>query len=279
MDDSAPLLSASEEIDLARTIEAGLLARAVLDGEPGTQSIRHRAGVDELEDLARLGELAWERFLLANARLVGLHANREAARLRLPADELFQEGWLGLLEALRRWDYTKGARFATYALVWIRNTVSIATATRCGELHVTARQGARLRLARALQHAGEERGEAAPIESIAGACGRSARWTEHALAYRAPVGLAAAGEGVGADREGELDDAPTGAEVVALVAVLPEPGRSVVRLRFGIGDGEPRSRTAVGRLLGMSATSVARIEERALASLRASVEREPDYAA
>ncbi|MGL5406336.1 MAG: sigma-70 family RNA polymerase sigma factor [Propionibacteriaceae bacterium] len=130
-----PLLTAADESSLARTIEVGVLASAVLRGQipmiAGATSV-------ELSSLVRAGEQARERFLLANCRLVFLEAQKVALRLDLNVDELFQEGFLGLSEAVSRFDYQRGCRFATYALPWIRERLSSAARTRCGQIHASA---------------------------------------------------------------------------------------------------------------------------------------------
>ncbi|MBK8459198.1 MAG: hypothetical protein IPL43_02405 [Micropruina sp.] len=107
-----PLLTAAEERALAREIEAGVLAGDLL----ATGSGAGVATAAELLALERAGQQAWQRFLLANLRLVWQVAHREARRSGLPADDLFQEGFLGWAVARRRWDHTRGIRFATLAL-------------------------------------------------------------------------------------------------------------------------------------------------------------------
>ncbi|MDR1237872.1 MAG: sigma-70 family RNA polymerase sigma factor, partial [Propionibacteriaceae bacterium] len=116
------LLSADEEAELAQAIEAGVLAKAILDGGCG---VLVAASVEELAALARCGREAWRRFLLANVRLVAMIAHREAKRGRLDVEELFQEGFVALADALRRFDYRRG-RFTTYAFPSVRHQIATA---------------------------------------------------------------------------------------------------------------------------------------------------------
>lgn len=131
-----PLLTAADEVALARAVEAGTLATALLEGVSVPVSVE--ATHAELEAVAAAGRAARERFLLANGRLVMAEARRVSVRLSLPVDELFQEGWLGLSEAVDRFDHTRGARFAAVAVPWIRARLSVQARTRCGRVHAPA---------------------------------------------------------------------------------------------------------------------------------------------
>ena len=115
---SEMLLGAADEIRLAKRIEAGQMATYLLARGDWTL-----AGRDELRTVQREGREAWQRFLLANVRLVQAIAHYEARRCDVNVDELFQEGFLGLAEALRRWDHAAGYRFSTYAMQWVRRRV------------------------------------------------------------------------------------------------------------------------------------------------------------
>lgn len=127
------LLSADDEIELARAIEAGLIAAEALGGR-----FRVPAGTStpELTQLVAEGHAAWRRMWLANMGLVRMLAHREGRTLRAPADDLMQEGCLGLAQAIMRWDYRRGTRFSTVAWPWIENRLR-----RCVREH---QQGAAL---------------------------------------------------------------------------------------------------------------------------------------
>jgi len=129
-----PLLSATEEVDLATAIEAGVLAAEAL------QTGRSPAGATpvELALLVDLGEQARQRFLRANLRLVAMVARQVARRSGQPEGELFQEGCLGLLAAVRRFDHRRGHRFSTYAVNWIRAYAGAAASNAFGALNLPA---------------------------------------------------------------------------------------------------------------------------------------------
>src|SRR5206468_4265108 len=127
-----PLLSADEEISLARQMEAGVLA-----GEVRRAGGSHLDATEgELEELEELGVRARQRYIRANLKLVAKAARLAAARSRLPESDLFQEGCLGLICAVERFDWRRGYRFSTYASYWIRAYLSAATASGLGALNV-----------------------------------------------------------------------------------------------------------------------------------------------
>ncbi len=128
-----PLLTAADEVELARTIEAGLYAEQILSGEISqterTAAARQngksakRASREELEQLAALGHAAQERFTQANLRLV-VSVARKYGRAQMPLLDLVQEGNTGLIRAVEKFDYTKGFKFSTYATWWVRQSIS-----------------------------------------------------------------------------------------------------------------------------------------------------------
>ena len=115
-----PLLSAEEEVQLARAIEAGLFAREILDGNETTSTDATR---EELEQLVELGDQAMQRFIKANLRLV-VSVARKYGRAQMPLLDLVQEGNTGLIRAVEKFDYTKGFKFSTYATWWVRQAIS-----------------------------------------------------------------------------------------------------------------------------------------------------------
>lgn len=278
-----PLLDAEQEIALAGRIEAGVLARAVRTGQ-----LPSPAGVTdaELAQLEREGEQAGQRFVLANLRLITLVSTRVPRVSGLSDDDLFQDGFCGLLTALQRWDHRRGVRFATYALPWIRSAVATTVAS--------ARTGGaapqELRRHRTVQRAGAELtgllGRDPTTAEIADRVGRSVAWVDRRLLAARTVSLDALGPGELAavspvdrasagpfDQPGAESDAPDPAE---LLAVVPPALRSVIRLRYGL-DGEPLTHEEIGRRLGVSAVTIRRLERRALQRLRESWR--PDRAA
>ncbi|WP_425308601.1 sigma factor-like helix-turn-helix DNA-binding protein [Ammonicoccus fulvus] len=269
------LLTADEETELARSIEAGILAADLL----AHRSTFCDATTTELELIVAGGQEARDRYVLANVRLVTMVANRAARRTGLSAHELFSEGMSGLIQAVDRFDYTHEVRFATYALPWIRATVARATATRCGALPVSAARAERRRLVRSVrQRLMAARGREVTAQEIADELELSVEVVEEMLAMEPPTALH--------DDRGFSIDLPDPGATEALEAVLgsvvpladwvrrlPADERGVITRRFGF-SGEPLSLVAVGRELGMSASSVRRLELRALGRLRAWYEAE-----
>lgn len=258
-----PLLSREEAVRLAVQIEAGVLAREVrLRGSP-------TATPEELAALEELGERARQRFVRANLRLVAMVARQAAARTRLPEADLFQEGCLGLMTAVMRFDHRRGHAFATYALVWIRSYVGAATARRLGALNLPASRAEQLRAARAIEiDLGQRLGRTPTAAEVADALGRPEPWTAALLAHRAPEPL----DGLEVERSWSVP-APEPVvdrdEVQLLLSRLEWPERQVLELRLGFGGDEAYSLTETARRLDVSVGRVRRLEERGLERLRA----------
>ena len=262
--ESRGLLSAEDEVRLARQIEAGLLAREALAAGrwPG-------ATPTELWVLVAEGEEARHRFVQANLRLVRSVVYPSARRSRLPESDLFQEGCLGLIMAVQRFDWQRPVRFATYALYWIRAHVSAATARSLGAANLPASRAAQLRVARGVAVGlSQSLGREATLAEMAAAVGHSERWTADLLAYRVPQSL----DLVEADQlpapgpqvEEVLDRDRPGAE---LLLCLDELSRRVLTLRLGF-EGDVHSYVQTARRLGLSVSRVRRLEDRALETLR-----------
>lgn len=256
MDDSATVLGAAEEIRLARAIEAGLLAgeRLADGGCPG-------AGDEELLALERAGHQAWQHFLLANLRLVQSVVNQQP-RSAAAMDELFQEGFLGLAEALLRWDHTAGFRFSTYAMHWVRRRVANAAVEQ--RIPGSTRTALRARTVRAVADdlGGRLRREARDAE-LAGLVGRSERWVGRMRAMRPLVSLEA--ELVAQPAASEPEPVP---DVLALLPALPPGEARVVRTRYGLDGAAALPQHAAAAELGISVSTLRRREHRALRRLR-----------
>ncbi|MFT4216296.1 MAG: sigma-70 family RNA polymerase sigma factor [Micropruina sp.] len=256
MSNATELLGADDEIRLARAIEAGLLAGERL--ERGDDSV---GTITELMELERRGRDAWQRFLLANLRLVQSVAAHEARRSPAGLDELFQEGFLGLAEALQRWDWASGYRFSTYALQWIRRRVWDAAVDQ--RVPVSVRTALRARGVRGL--ADELTGElqrTATDADLARLLGRTERWVARMrhLPLWAPLD-----PDLAAETPHEPEEHP---DVRTLLRALPFVEAEVVRTRFGL-DGDPALRQATAaQTLGMSISTLRRHEARALRRMR-----------
>jgi RNA polymerase primary sigma factor len=267
------LLSAAEEVELAAAIEAGVLAAA-----------RLAAGVDdvvlaaELRQLATEGERARLRMIRANLRLVVSLARRQAPTPAAMFD-LVQDGTLGLIHAVRKFDYRRGYKFSTYASWWIRQAISrgMADAERTVRLPVNVATRLRSCLARQAELAGVW-GRDPTAAELAEVCGSTPE--EMAALLRLaddPVSLELVMDDLGGE---ELLDrhAPDPGETVTSLMVqdrvrealagLSAVEREVVSRRFGL-HGPPRGRGAVAAELGLGRGSVRRIEQEAIDALRA----------
>jgi RNA polymerase primary sigma factor/RNA polymerase nonessential primary-like sigma factor len=195
-----------------------------------------------------------------------------AARCQLPDAELFQEGCVGLITAVERFDHARGYRFSTYALFWIRAFIGAATAKHLGAMNLPTSRAEQLRAAHGIEaELTQNLGRAPTLRELADALGRSEDWTAGLLSHQRPRSL-------------ELVDGTTLERLQArdeLDAVLAEPlpvrelllrlgdlDRRVLELRLGFADGEPRSFAQTARALHISVTRVRRIEARALETLR-----------
>lgn len=257
MTETIRLLEADEEIRLARAIEAGLLASEQL-----AQDTASAGTAAELTTLERQGRDAWQRFLLANVRLVQSIATKEARRSPAGLDELFQEGFLGLTEALVRWDHTSGYRFSTYASTWIKRRVCDAAVEQ--RVPASVRTALRARGVRGLadELTAELRRPASDAD-VAQVLGRSERWVARVrhLSVWAPLDPDLVVVGPHSEPIDDTDLSP-------LLRALPAAEAAVVRTRFGLGGDSPLRQAPAAARLGMSLSTLRRHETRALRRLR-----------
>lgn len=265
--DDLALLSPAEVVSLQRTMEAGALARAAyLSGDRPLD-----ASDQELLMLSELGEQARQRFIRANLRLVRMVARQMAIRSNLSQADLYQEGCVGLITAVERFDHARGYRFSTYALFWIRAYVAGSAARQLGALNLPTSRAEQLRAARGVEAELAQRlGRTPTVAEVADALGRNEEWTAGLLAHQRPQSLEALDAAV-IDRLGQPDQYP-GVEVAQVVRELlgrlEDLDRQVLELRLGFADGEPRSFAHTARVLSISASRVRRLEARALETLR-----------
>jgi RNA polymerase primary sigma factor len=264
---SAPLaddlLTPEEEVQLARDIEAGVFAADALDrGERP-----HHATAEELRWLVAAGGRARCRYVQANLRLVSMVAHQAGVRAGLSDADLFQEGCLGLMTAVDRYDYRRGCRFATYALLWIRAFVNAASARMLGTMNLPASRAIQLRHARGVEALlAQELGRQPSAEEVASALGRSPEWTLRLLAHEHPQGLEEVVD-IGVE-DADLEDVLAGrGPGVELMSVLERFERRVVELLFGFA-GEAMTYADAARTLGVSSNRIRRAERRALERLR-----------
>jgi RNA polymerase sigma factor (sigma-70 family) len=220
-----------------------------------------------------LGERARQRYIRANLRLVAKIARQAAARTQLSEGDLFQEGCLGLICAVERFDFRRGYRFSTYASFWVRAYVGAASASSLGALNVSSSRAQQLRGARGVEvELAQSLGRAPAVAEVAAALGRPERWTAALLAHQAPQsidGLDWAAAEVAAEPGGwgevRLEHDRPGAELLCHLEGLE---REVVELRCGFVDGRVHSFVEISRRLAMTVSRARRLERRALDVLR-----------
>ncbi|MEU1125293.1 RNA polymerase sigma factor [Streptomyces sp. NPDC005899] len=273
-----PLLSAAEEVELARRVEAGLFAEERLAGTPDPDS---RLAVD-LDRLVVMGRVAKRRLIEANLRLVVSVAKRYAGR-GLTMLDLVQEGNVGLIRAVEKFDYARGYKFSTYATWWIRQAMSRALADQARTIRVPVHVVELInRVVRAQRRILQERGYEPTAEEVAAQLGLTServgeilRLAQEPVSLHAPVG---AEDDVAFGDLIEDGDAASPVESAAflllrehlevVLSTLGERERKVVQLRYGLDDGRPRTLEEIGRIFGVTRERIRQIESKTLGKLR-----------
>jgi RNA polymerase nonessential primary-like sigma factor len=273
-----PLLTAAEEVDLAKRIEAGVFARHVLDTDPDL-SPTHAA---DLRAVARDGDAARNHLLEANLRLVVSLAKRYTGR-GMPLLDLIQEGNLGLIRAVEKFDYAKGFKFSTYATWWIRQAITRGMADQARTIRLPVHLVEQVnKISRVKRDLHQKLGRDATHEEIAEESGIPVEKIADLLDHsRDPVSLDMP---VGSEEEAPLGDfiedgEATDAETTVIshllhedlrrvIATLDEREQNVIRMRYGLDDGQPRTLDQIGRRYGLSRERVRQIEREVMAKLR-----------
>ncbi|GAA2195373.1 RNA polymerase sigma factor [Streptomyces bangladeshensis] len=273
-----PLLTAAEEVELARRVEAGLFAEEKLGSTPDLDS---QLALD-LDRLVVMGRVAKRRLIEANLRLVVSVAKRYVGR-GLTMLDLVQEGNLGLIRAVEKFDYARGYKFSTYATWWIRQAMSRALADQARTIRVPVHVVELInRVVRVQRRMLQERGyEPTPDEVAAHLdlpperVGEVLRLAQEPVSLHAPVGEeddVALGDLI------EDGDAASPVEsaaflllkehLEAVLSTLGERERKVVQLRYGLADGRPRTLEEIGRIFGVTRERIRQIESKTLNKLR-----------
>jgi RNA polymerase primary sigma factor len=272
-----PLLTAEDEVELAKAIEAGLFADEKLAGGQPCRGARQA----ELSLLATEGMRAKQRLIEANLRLVVSIAKRYIGR-GLSFLDLIQEGNLGLIRAVEKFDYTKGYKFSTYATWWIRQAITRAIADQARTIRIPVHMVETInKMARVQRQLHQDLGREATPGEIGAEMGLSAtrvaeiqRIAQEPVSLQAPIG----------EEDSDLGDfiedtdAVVPMEAAAFIMLQDQleqildslSGREqkIIQLRFGLTDGHPRTLEEVGREFGVTRERIRQIESKTLAKLR-----------
>lgn len=274
------LLNAAEEVDLAMRIEAGLFAEEKLsqmsEAEKSTQE-----GLD-LQWVARDGQRAKSHLLGANLRLVVSLAKRYTGR-GMQFLDLIQEGNLGLIRAVEKFDYTKGFKFSTYATWWIRQAITRAMADQARTIRIPVHMVEVInKLARVQRQMLQDLGREPTPEELSRELDMTPEKVVEVQKYgREPISLHTP---LGEDGDSEFGDLIEDTEAVvpadavgftmlqrqleSLLDSLSEREAGVIRMRFGLGDGQPKTLDQIGDTFGVTRERIRQIESKTMAKLR-----------
>ncbi len=284
-----PLLTAEEEIDLARKMEAGATARekiALLEkkmeqADPSEKD-EYQEEIDNQQDPLRSGDEAKKRLAEANLRLVVSIAKRYVGRGMLFLD-LIQEGNLGLIKAVEKFDYRKGYKFSTYATWWIRQAITRAIADQARTIRIPVHMVETInKLIRVSRQLLQELGREPTPEEIAEEMNLPVERVREILKIsQEPVSLETP---IGEEEDSHLgdfiqdDNVPVPADAAAftllkeqlveVLGTLTEREQKVLRLRFGLDDGRARTLEEVGKEFNVTRERIRQIEAKALRKLR-----------
>jgi RNA polymerase primary sigma factor len=274
-----PLLTAHDEVELAKAIEAGLFAEEKLAG--GALAGRDGMRTAELMLVAADGVAAKQRLIEANLRLVVSIAKRYIGRGMVFLD-LIQEGNLGLIRAVEKFDYTKGYKFSTYATWWIRQAITRAIADQARTIRIPVHMVETInKMARIQRQLHQDLGREATPEEIAAEMGLTPervaeiqRIAQEPVSLQSPIG----------EEDSDLGDFIEDADAVVpmeaaaflmlqdqLDVVLDQLSireQRIIQLRFGLTDGHPRTLEEVGKEFGVTRERIRQIESKTLAKLR-----------
>ena len=272
-----PLLTIEEEVRLAKALEAGRGAQEILSNNGSNPRQRQK-----LEQQINDGLLAREHLIKANTRLVVSIAKRYIGR-GVPFLDLIQEGNLGLMKAVEKFDYHRGYRFSTYATWWIRQTITRAIADLGRTIRVPVHMSDRIRrLYNVARHLEQEYGRRPTPEEIAVEMGvepRKVQWmlrvSWRPMSLERPVGEDGDSE-LGNFIEDETTPTPTqdayqhllGEKIEEMLATLSPREARIIKLRFGLLNGRSYTLEEVGRKFGLTRERIRQIEGKALRRLR-----------
>ncbi|MET8000131.1 RNA polymerase sigma factor [Nonomuraea glycinis] len=275
-----PLLNAEQEVELAKRIEAGLFAEEQLGGgEIDNLPVDVRA---ELEWIAEDGRRAKNHLLEANLRLVVSLAKRYTGRGMLFLD-LIQEGNLGLIRAVEKFDYTKGYKFSTYATWWIRQAITRAMADQARTIRIPVHMVEVInKLARVQRQMLQDLGREPTPEELARELDMTPEKVVEVQKYgREPISLHTP---LGEEGDSEFGDLIEDSEAIvpadavsftllqeqlhSVLDTLSEREAGVVSMRFGLTDGQPKTLDEIGKVYGVTRERIRQIESKTMSKLR-----------
>ena len=273
------LLNAAQEVELAKRIEAGLYAEHLLGTQGNDLEAKYRR---ELHWIAQDGQRAKNHLLEANLRLVVSLAKRYTGRGMLFLD-LIQEGNLGLIRAVEKFDYTKGYKFSTYATWWIRQAITRAMADQARTIRIPVHMVEVInKLARVQRQMLQDLGREPTPEELAVELDMTPEKVVEVQKYgREPISLHTP---LGEDGDSEFGDLIEDSEAVvpadavsftllqeqlhAVLDTLSEREAGVVSMRFGLTDGQPKTLDEIGKVYGVTRERIRQIESKTMSKLR-----------
>ncbi|WP_026461009.1 RNA polymerase sigma factor [Schaalia suimastitidis] len=273
------LLNAEQEVDLARRIEAGLYAEYKLKHNAEEMTSKERR---ELHFLSQDGQQAKNHLLEANLRLVVSLAKRYTGR-GMQFLDLIQEGNLGLIRAVEKFDYTKGYKFSTYATWWIRQAITRAMADQARTIRIPVHMVEVInKLARVQRQMLQDLGREPTPEELAKELDMTAEKVVEVQKYgREPISLHTP---LGEDGDSEFGDLIEDSEAIVpadavsftllqeqlhrVLDTLSEREAGVVSMRFGLGDGQPKTLDEIGKVYGVTRERIRQIESKTMSKLR-----------
>jgi RNA polymerase primary sigma factor len=274
-----PLLNAEQEVELAKRIEAGLFAEEQLADEAAKLKEKVR---DEYDWISEDGRRAKNHLLEANLRLVVSLAKRYTGRGMLFLD-LIQEGNLGLIRAVEKFDYTKGYKFSTYATWWIRQAITRAMADQARTIRIPVHMVEVInKLARVQRQMLQDLGREPTPEELAKELDMTPEKVIEVQKYgREPISLHTP---LGEDGDSEFGDLIEDSEAIvpaeavsftllqeqlhAVLDTLSEREAGVVSMRFGLTDGQPKTLDEIGKVYGVTRERIRQIESKTMSKLR-----------
>ncbi|MBB6569383.1 RNA polymerase primary sigma factor [Kribbella sandramycini] len=274
-----PLLNAEQEVELAKRIEAGLFAEEQLGDEAAKLKDKVR---DEYDWISEDGRRAKNHLLEANLRLVVSLAKRYTGRGMLFLD-LIQEGNLGLIRAVEKFDYTKGYKFSTYATWWIRQAITRAMADQARTIRIPVHMVEVInKLARVQRQMLQDLGREPTPEELAKELDMTPEKVIEVQKYgREPISLHTP---LGEDGDSEFGDLIEDSEAIvpaeavsftllqeqlhAVLDTLSEREAGVVSMRFGLTDGQPKTLDEIGKVYGVTRERIRQIESKTMSKLR-----------